>query len=89
MTKSLIKTLFILAIILLSSLLVIGIVQSFQISSMRHQEEVAIQRAEDMQNKLNGVEEEIAYKESQDYYRDYYELEEKYGKDGDVIYETK
>ena len=56
---------------------------------MRHQEEVAIQRAEDMQNKLNGVEEEIAYKESQDYYRDYYELEEKYGKDGDVIYEIK
>ena len=89
MTKSLIKTLFILAILLLSSLLVIGIVQSFQISSMRHQEEVAIQRAEDMQNKLNGVEEEIAYKESQDYYRDYYELEEKYGKDGDVIYEIK
>ena len=89
MTKSLVKTSFILAILLLGALLIIGIVQSFQISSMKYQEEIASQKAEEMQNKLDSIEQEIAYKESQDYYRDYYELEEKYGKDGDVIYETK
>ncbi len=86
MTKSLAKTLIILASVLLLGLFIIGIVQSFQISALKNEASLAKEKADDMANKLQTVEEEIAYKESQDYYHDYYEQEEGYGKEGDKIY---
>ena len=86
MTKSLAKTLIILATVLLIALLIIGIVQSFQITALKNQAIIAKEKSDDMADKLQSVEEEIAYKESENYYRDYYEQEEGYGKEGDIIY---
>lgn len=89
MTKSLAKTLIILSAILLLALFITGIVQSFQISSLKSQEALAKQKNNEMIENLQEVQDEIDYKNSDDYYKDYYELEEKYGKEGDKIYEIK
>ncbi len=89
MTKSLAKTLIILSAILLLALFITGIVQSFQISSLKSQEALAKQKNNEMIENLQEVQDEIDYKNSDDYYKDYYELEEKYGQEGDKIYEIK
>lgn len=87
MTKSLAKTLLILSSVVLLALLIIGIVQSFQMSALRNQASLAGQRAEEMQTKLEEVDKEIEYRESEEYYKDYYEQEKKYGEEGDKIYQ--
>ena len=40
-----------------------------------------------MQTKLEEVDKEIEYRESEEYYKDYYEQEKKYGEEGDKIYQ--
>ena len=89
MTKSLAKTLIILSAILLLALFITGIVQSFQISSLKSQEALAKQKNNEMIENVQEVQDEIDYNNSDDYYKDYYELEEKYGQEGDKIYEIK
>ena len=87
MTKSLAKTLLILSSVVLIALLIIGIVQSFQISALRNQANIVSQKAQEMQTKLEEVDKEIEYRESEEYYKDYYEQEKKYGEEGDKIYQ--
>ena len=59
MTKSLAKTLLILSSVVLLALLIIGIVQSFQMSALRNQASLAEQRAEEMQTKLEEVDKDF------------------------------
>ena len=89
MTKTLAKTLIILSILILGALAITGVVQSFVLSSLEGKLYDAQQKESEMENKLKSVEEELAYKESQDYYKAFHEQEEGYGKENDKIYEVK
>ena len=88
MTKTFAKTLIIFAILILGALAVTGVVQSFVLSSLEAKLIASKAQEKDIEDKLKSVEEELAYKESLDYYRDYNEQENGYGKENDKIYEV-
>lgn len=89
MTKSLVKTLMIFGALIFAVMFITGIIQSFKLSALQTQLQTAQERAEQMQEKYADAEEEIAYKNSEQYVEDYYKQEEKYGTGNDKIYELK
>lgn len=89
MTKTFAKTLIIFAILILGALTVTGVVQSFVLSSLETNLAASKIKEKEIEDKLKDVEEELAYRESLDYYRDYNEQENGYGKENDKIYEVK
>lgn len=82
---TLIKVIALLATLILATLLIVGVVQTFIHNGLIAKNNELLAQNEQIEQAIDQTQEEIDIRNSNDYLDDYLEQEEGYGNEGDII----